>query len=106
MRRDDGHVLQSAATESMPKHGEAPALVIGQPQRAVAELGPQRAVLLEQVGKGFGLAFPQPGAQREGEPAQGDDIDHGGRIAERPGFSVRPINRTLRGSAEGKAQGG
>jgi len=81
-RDESGHVLQPAATEPMPEHGQAPTLVISESKRAVTQLGAERAVLLEQVGEGLGFAFSEPGTRRDREPAEGDDIDHGARIAE------------------------
>ena len=59
----------------MAWYGEA-ALVVGESERPVVELGPQRAVLLKERGEGLSLALVEPGASGHVEPAQGHRIDH------------------------------
>ena len=73
-----GEAGKPGAAQSVPEDGEAAAPVIGQAKRPAAELGPQRPVLLEQVGEGISLALVEPGRQREAEPAQGRRIEHAG----------------------------
>ena len=46
-------------------------------------------------------SLPEPSAQDDVEPVQGGRIDHGRRITETLRFLVRPINGTLRASANG-----
>ena len=46
----------------MAEYGEPAALVVGESERSVVELGPQRAVLLKERGEGLGLALVEPGA--------------------------------------------
>ena len=53
-----GQLLQAGAAQ----YGETAALVVGEPERPVAELGPQRAVLLKEIGEGLGLALVEPSA--------------------------------------------
>ena len=60
----------------MAEYGEPAALVVGESERPVVELGPQRAVLLKERGEGLGLALVAPGASGHVEPAQGHRIDH------------------------------
>ena len=55
----------------MAEYGEPAALVVGESERPVVELGPQRAVLLKERGEGLGLALVEPGASGHVEPAQG-----------------------------------
>ena len=60
----------------MVQYGETAALVVGESERPVVELGPQRAVLLKERGEGLGLALVEPGASGHVEPAKGHRIDH------------------------------
>ena len=46
----------------MAWYGEPAALVVGESERPVVELGPQRAVLLKERGEGLSLALVEPGA--------------------------------------------
>ena len=89
----------------MAEYGEAAALVVGESERPVVELGPQRAVLLKERGEGLGLALVEPSASGHVEPAQGHRIDHVaedsrkapmlefGRIMGHDGFEVHPPGR-------------
>ena len=89
----------------MAEYGEPAALVVGESERPVVDLGPQRAVLLKERGEGLGLALVEPGASGHVEPAQGHRIDHVaedsrkapilefGRIMGHDGFEVHPPER-------------
>ena len=50
------------AAQTMAQYGETAALVVGEPERPVAELGLQRAVLLKDRGEGLGLVSVEPSA--------------------------------------------
>ena len=54
--------LQAGAAQAMAWYGEPAALVVGESERPVVELGPQRAVLLKERGEGLSLALVEPGA--------------------------------------------
>ena len=59
---DGGQLLHVGAAQAMAQYGETAALVVGEPERPVAELGLQRAVLLKDRGKGLGLVSVEPSA--------------------------------------------
>lgn len=66
-------------TLGLKKSAPAIALIISQTKRPAAPLGPQRPVLLTQVGQRVGLAPVEPAAQRDDEPThQCRRIDHAG----------------------------
>ena len=89
----------------MAQYGATAVLVVGESERPVVELGPQRAVLLKERGEGLGLALVEPGASGHVEPAQGHRIDHVaedsrnapilefGRIMGHDGFEAHPPGR-------------
>ena len=53
----------------MAWYGEPAALVVGESERPVVELGPPRAVLLKERSEGLSLALVEPGASGHVEPA-------------------------------------
>lgn len=75
-RDDGGHLTEQPAPEGPALRGEAPALVIGQPQALAAELFLENAVLLDEVLNGLRLVAIDPAGEARQEELKTKEIGH------------------------------
>jgi hypothetical protein len=78
---------------SLPEHGEPTPSVIGQPNVSPTQLSPQDSIFFNQIGHGLLLLTIQPADQSGEKKPEGENVDHGASLHQRP-------RRTRRRSAE------
>ena len=92
-RDDRGDLTQLSTSQPVPAHGEPTPFVIGQPKALSTQLTPQDSIFFNQIGQGLLLLTIQPADQSDEKKPEGEDVDHGGSLHQRP-------MRTRRRSAE------
>ena len=92
-RDDRGDLTQPSTSQPVPAHGEPTPFVIGQPKASPTQLTPQDSILFNQTGQGVLLLTIQQANQSGEKKPEGEDVDHGGSLHQRP-------MRTRRRSAE------